>query len=168
MEKDLVTRLSALGMTKQDLAQSLGVSLSSIYHWRELPKYVQAYLASRERESAGENTKCSMEREAWKDEVAKAAEARTDTPLADRMTCRVTQYGNLNWHIEPEKESGNRGLEVSVLPDSVESGSEKLHMPAQREGAAKGNDGRGSVRKDEAETVGRAKDQPAPSGRRRG
>ena len=157
MRNELVSRLSALGMTKEDLSRSLGVSLSSIYHWRELPKYVQAYLASRERE-------------AWKDEVAKAAEARTDTPLADRMTARVTQYGNLNWHIEPEKENGR--VEVSVLPDSVESGSEKLHMPAQREGAAKGNDGRGSVRKDEAETVGKPEDQRAqynpPTGRRRG
>ena len=61
MKSELVTRLSALGMTKADLARSLGVSLSSIYHWTTkvgpdgvvrsgLPKYVEAYLASRERE----------------------------------------------------------------------------------------------------------------------
>ena len=50
MEKELVTRLSAIGMTRKDLAQSLGVSLSSIYHWRELPKYVEAYLDARYRE----------------------------------------------------------------------------------------------------------------------
>lgn len=146
MEKDLVTRLSALGMTKQDLAQSLGVSLSSIYHWRELPKYVQAYLASRERE-------------AWKDEVAKAAEARTDTPLADRMTCRVTQYGNLNWHIEPEKDDGR--LEVSVLPDSVGSVCAELPVPDGTEGGKSDDGGQVAERPRPHETDIRA-------GRRRG
>lgn len=51
MEKELVTRLQAIGMTRQELASSLGVSLSSIYHWREIPKYVEAYLDSRYREA---------------------------------------------------------------------------------------------------------------------
>jgi len=50
MEKELVTRLDGLGMTREDLARSLGVSLSSVYHWRQIPKYVTAYLSSRERE----------------------------------------------------------------------------------------------------------------------
>lgn len=33
----------------------------------------------------------------WREEVAQAARARPDTPLADNMTPRLTAYGNLNW-----------------------------------------------------------------------
>ena len=32
------------GMTFEDLARSLGVSLSAVYHWKEPPEYVHAYL----------------------------------------------------------------------------------------------------------------------------
>lgn len=35
----------------------------------------------------------------FEEEVAEAARTRTDVPLADRMTGRVTQYGNMNWTI---------------------------------------------------------------------
>lgn len=46
---ELKNRLAALGMTRTDLARSLGVSLSTIYHWTVIPKYVTAYLNAREK-----------------------------------------------------------------------------------------------------------------------
>ena len=32
------------GLSATDLARSLGVCLSSVYHWKQPPKYVLAYL----------------------------------------------------------------------------------------------------------------------------
>lgn len=118
MKKDLVTRLDALGMSRKDLAQSLGVSLSSIYHWRDIPKYADAYLRQREWL-------------AWRDEVAEAARTRTDVPLADRMTPHVTAFGNVTWSVADEPESGSDGLDVSSVSDGVVAGSETVQLSDQ-------------------------------------
>jgi len=47
MDDVLKARLSEMGMTAADLARSLGVSLSTVYHWPTTPLYVQAYIRQR-------------------------------------------------------------------------------------------------------------------------
>ena len=39
-----IVELEKLGMTKGDLAKALGIRPQTIYRWKKLPGYVEAYL----------------------------------------------------------------------------------------------------------------------------
>ena len=39
-----IPELRELGMTKDDLARELGINKRTIYRWKKIPGYVEAYL----------------------------------------------------------------------------------------------------------------------------
>jgi DNA-binding XRE family transcriptional regulator len=55
-----IPELKVLGMSKADLAKEMGISPETVYRWKKVPGYVEAYLKLRLLQKTARKCECSL------------------------------------------------------------------------------------------------------------